>query len=65
MRLFSSERPIAIVGLGYIGLPLPVEFGSAHQMFGFDINRSRVAELQSGHDRTLEIQPSIWPRLSL
>lgn len=52
-----SKRPIAIIGLGYVGLPLAVEFGRAHQVLGFDINRDRVDELQSGIDRTLECTP--------
>lgn len=45
---------IAIIGLGYVGLPLAVEFGKKHHVVGFDINAKRVAELQAGHDHTLE-----------
>ena len=45
---------IAVIGLGYVGLPLAVEFGKKHNVVGFDINAKRVAELQSGHDHTLE-----------
>jgi UDP-N-acetyl-D-galactosamine dehydrogenase len=45
---------IAVIGLGYVGLPLAVEFGKKHHVVGFDINAKRVAELQSGHDHTLE-----------
>ena len=45
---------IAIIGLGYVGLPLAVEFGKKNHVVGFDINDKRVAELQSGQDRTLE-----------
>ena len=47
-------KKIAIIGLGYVGLPLAVEFGKQRQVLGFDINAKRVAELQSGHDHTLE-----------
>jgi len=46
--------PLAIVGLGYVGLPLAVEFGKQRPVLGFDINAARVAELQSGRDHTLE-----------
>ena len=46
---------IAIVGLGYVGLPLAVEFGKKSEVVGFDINKSRIAELQSGRDSTLEV----------
>jgi UDP-N-acetyl-D-galactosamine dehydrogenase len=47
-------KKIAIIGLGYVGLPLAVEFGKHRPVVGFDINGKRVAELQSGHDHTLE-----------
>ena len=46
---------IAIIGLGYVGLPLAVEFGKKYQTLGFDINQSRINELQSGTDSTLEV----------
>ncbi|MBK5913168.1 Vi polysaccharide biosynthesis UDP-N-acetylglucosamine C-6 dehydrogenase TviB [Rhodocyclus purpureus] len=45
---------LAIVGLGYVGLPLAVEFGKKRTVVGFDINSRRIAELQAGEDRTLE-----------
>ena len=48
------ESPLAVVGLGYVGLPLAVEFGKQRPVLGFDINPARVAELQGGHDHTLE-----------
>ena len=47
------ESPLAVVGLGYVGLPLAVEFGKQRPVLGFDINAARVAELQGGHDHTL------------
>jgi UDP-N-acetyl-D-galactosamine dehydrogenase len=47
---------IAIIGLGYVGLPLAVEFGKKFPTFGYDINQQRVNELNNGHDRTLEIE---------
>lgn len=49
-----SDASIAIIGLGYVGLPLAVEFGKHRPVLGFDINQARVEELQSGHDHTLE-----------
>ena len=49
-----NETRIAIVGLGYVGLPLAVEFGRRFDTVGFDINATRVAELQAGTDVTLE-----------
>jgi UDP-N-acetyl-D-galactosamine dehydrogenase len=50
-----DEKIIAIVGLGYVGLPLAVEFGKKRNVIGFDINPKRIAELSSGIDRTLEV----------
>jgi len=46
---------IGIIGLGYVGLPLAVEFGKKFPVLGFDINQARIAQLQSGHDSTLEV----------
>nr|WP_155920686.1 Vi polysaccharide biosynthesis UDP-N-acetylglucosamine C-6 dehydrogenase TviB [Methylobacter luteus] len=50
-----EQTKIAIVGLGYVGLPLAVEFGKKYPTIGFDINQKRVQELQSGQDLTLEV----------
>ena len=50
------EKKIAIIGLGYVGLPLAVEFAKKYPTIGFDINTSRVNELMAGHDRTLEVE---------
>ena len=49
-----SDIPIAVVGLGYVGLPLAVEFGRVRNVIGFDINESRIKELKKGVDKTLE-----------
>lgn len=46
---------LAVIGLGYVGLPLAAEFGKKRSVVGFDINARRIAELQSGHDFTLEV----------
>ena len=50
----KSGTKVAIVGLGYVGLPLAVEFGKKHDTVGFDINKRRIEELKKGIDRTLE-----------
>jgi len=50
-----SNTRIAIIGLGYVGLPLAVEFGKHFPTLGFDINAERIQELNSGRDRTLEV----------
>ena len=52
-----SNAQIAIIGLGYVGLPLAVEFGKHRPVLGFDINTARIAELQLGRDNTLEVKP--------
>ena len=49
------EKKIAVIGLGYVGLPLAVEFAKQYPTVGFDINGPRVDELMNGHDRTLEV----------
>lgn len=49
-----KEKQIAVIGLGYVGLPLAIEFGKKYQVLGFDINKIRVEELNSGSDRTNE-----------
>ena len=47
---------IAVIGLGYVGLPLAVEFGKKRKVIGFDINQVRVTDLSNGHDATLEVE---------
>ena len=48
---------VAIIGLGYVGLPLAVEFCKKYETYGFDVNAKRIKELQGGTDHTLEISP--------
>ena len=50
-------KKIAIIGLGYVGLPLAVEFGRKRPVIGFDINAARIKELSEGRDHTLECSP--------
>ena len=52
-----AELKIAIIGLGYVGLPLAVEFGKKVPVVGFDIHQKRIDELKSGQDHTLEVSP--------
>ena len=52
-----SELKIAIIGLGYVGLPLAVEFGKQVPVVGFDIHQKRIDELKRGQDHTLEVSP--------
>jgi len=49
---------ICIVGLGYVGLPLAIEFGKKYKTIGFDVNQIRIDELKSGYDKTLEVEKS-------
>lgn len=49
-------KTLAIIGLGYVGLPLAVEFGKTYKVLGFDIFQKRIEELKSGYDRTLEVE---------
>ena len=51
----TSKKSIAVIGLGYVGLPLAVEFGKKRHVIGFDINSDRISELKKGYDRTLEL----------
>ena len=51
----TNLKTIAVIGLGYVGLPLAVEFGKSRRVIGFDINADRIDALRSGHDATLEV----------
>jgi len=57
VKKFKSPEhiKIAVIGLGYVGLPLAVEFANKYQVIGFDINAARISELSDNYDRTLEI----------
>ena len=52
-------KKIAVIGLGYVGLPLARLFSTKYETIGFDINKGRVKELMSGHDSTLEVEDSL------
>ena len=51
----KSNHKIAIIGLGYVGLPLAVEFAKKYPVIGFDISTQRIAQLNKGEDKTLEV----------
>jgi UDP-N-acetyl-D-galactosamine dehydrogenase len=54
----SDKSQIAIVGLGYVGLPLAIEFAKKYSVIGYDTNQSRVCDLQNSFDKTLEVEKS-------
>lgn len=58
-QTLASKPILGIIGLGYVGLPLAVEFGKSYQTIGFDINQSRVNELKEGTDSTLEVEAEL------
>ena len=51
----SDMKTIAVIGLGYVGLPLAVEFGKSRPVIGFDVNERRIDALRDGHDVTQEV----------
>lgn len=53
--MIKPTKTIAVIGLGYVGLPLAAEFGKSRPVIGFDINEKRIADLRAGTDRTLEV----------
>jgi UDP-N-acetyl-D-glucosamine/UDP-N-acetyl-D-galactosamine dehydrogenase len=52
-----DDKVIAVIGLGYVGLPLAVEFGRVREVIGYDISAERINELRAGVDRTRELEP--------
>ncbi len=59
------DRKIAVVGLGYVGLPVAVAFGQTHPVVGFDIKAARIAELKAGKDSTEEVTPADLARADI
>ncbi|MDD4340107.1 MAG: hypothetical protein PHV00_10535, partial [Syntrophales bacterium] len=55
--LAAHTHRLAVVGLGYVGLPLAVQMARHFDVVGFDIRPERIAELEAGRDRTLEVAP--------
>ena len=51
----EKNNKIAVVGLGYVGLPLAAEFGKLYEVIGFDVDKERLAQLKEGHDKTCEL----------
>jgi len=56
MTRIDKDTPIAVIGLGYVGLPLAVAFARNFKVTGFDTKHKRITELNKGHDNTLEIK---------
>lgn len=54
--MITPDTKVAVIGLGYVGLPLAVEFGKTRSTIGFDISEARIAELRGGQDRTCEVE---------
>ncbi len=54
--LALEDIKLAVIGLGYVGLPLAVEFGKKRSVIGFDIDERRIGELRAGHDHTMEVE---------
>ena len=63
--LIAGESKIAVVGLGYVGLPLAVHLAAHFEVIGFDLKTERIQELQSGYDRTREVSPNQLDTASL
>lgn len=61
----NNQIKIAVIGLGYVGLPLARLFATQYPVVGFDINKSRVDELMTGNDSTLEVEPEILKNVLL
>lgn len=59
MLFYNMDTRIAVIGLGYVGLPLALEFAKHYAVTGFDINHQRIAELREGKDRTLEADTAV------
>ena len=55
-----KDIKIAVIGLGYVGLPLARLFSTKYETIGFDLNKTRVDELNMGHDSTLEVDDESW-----
>lgn len=57
--MIIKDKKIAIIGLGYVGLPLAIEFSKKYKVIGFDINKDRISELLRGFDRTNEVEINV------
>ncbi|RYE04978.1 MAG: nucleotide sugar dehydrogenase, partial [Sphingobacteriales bacterium] len=59
LKLDPDNTHIAVIGLGYVGLPLAVEFARKFKVTGFDVNASRIQELNAGYDKTREVDSDL------
>lgn len=64
-ELLQAKRPIAVAGLGYVGLPLAVAFAQKLKVIGFDVNAARIAELKDGRDHTREVSEKALRSVSI
>ena len=55
LKINMSDKKIAVLGLGYVGLPLAVQLSLSYQVKGFDLDNNRVSQLRKGIDKTLEV----------
>ena len=53
--MLNNKKIIGVIGLGYVGLPLALEFGKKNKVIGFDLNKQRILELKKGKDRNNEV----------
>ncbi len=63
--MINEQPKIAVIGLGYVGLPLARLFATKYPVIGFDINLERVKELRKGHDATLEVEDEVLRKVLL
>ena len=59
-ELLAKQKKIGIIGLGYVGLPIALEFAKDFDVIGFDINSERIIQMQNGFDPSKELSPSAF-----
>ena len=63
--MISNNLSIAVIGLGYVGLPLAIEFSKKYKTIGFDKNSNRIDELNNFNDKTLEVDSSVLKEINI
>ena len=64
-QLHNREKKLAVIGLGYVGLPLALEFAKFFDVIGYDINETRVTMMQNGQDPSRELAPEVFADKSI